>query len=75
MSNPWQTKESEERIKKFLKEYDALVAKHDVALMGAPQLIPSGERGFNLVGVVVPVDKRQGGVPSPLGETSDEVLK
>lgn len=73
--NPWETKESERRIKLFLKDYDALVAKHDVALMGAPQLIPSGERGFNLIGVVVPVDKRQGGVKSPLGENVDEVLK
>ncbi len=61
-----ETPESKERVEKFLIEYNALVAKYDVALMAAPQLVPSGERGFNLVGVNVPIDKRQGGVKSPI---------
>ena len=68
-----QSKEAKERISKFLKEYDALVLKHDVTLMAAPQLVPSGERGFNLVGIIVPIDKRQNGVPSPI--TKDEILR
>ena len=73
--NPWQTNEREERIKKFVKKYQALVAEFDVELMAAPQLAPSGERGFNLIGIVVPIDKRGGGVKSPLGETKDDILK
>ena len=70
-----QSTEAEYRIKQFLRDYEALVAKHDVALMGYPQLVPSGERGFNISAGVVPIDKRQGGVKSPLGETKSEVLK
>jgi len=68
-----QTKESKIRIEQFLEKYDGLVKKYDVALMAAPQLVPSGERGFNLIGIIVPVDKRQGGTPSPLSK--EEILK
>lgn len=75
MSNSWQSKASEDKIKKFLNEYQELVKKYDVELFAAPQLIPSGERGFNLSAVVVPVDKSQGGVKSPIGETVNDVLK
>lgn len=75
MSNSWQSKASEEKIKKFMREYEELVKKYDVQLMSAPQLIPSGERGFNLSAVIVPIDKAQGGVKSPIGETVEDILK
>lgn len=73
MSNSWENKESEARIEKFMKEYEALCNKHDVQLMAAPQLVPSGERGFNLVGVIVPIDRSRGGVKSPINK--EDILK
>jgi MoaA/NifB/PqqE/SkfB family radical SAM enzyme len=68
-----ETKESKIRKEQFLAEYNKLVKKYDVQLASAPQLVPSGERGFNLSAIIVPIDLRQGGVPSPLNK--DEVLK
>ena len=64
--------DSKYRIEKFTKEYDALCAKYDVKLFAAPQLAPSGERGFNIIGIVVPIDLRQGGVKAKITE---DVLK
>ena len=75
MSNAWENKASEDKIKKFLKEYQELVKKYDVELMSAPQLVPSGERGFNLSAVIIPIDKSKGGVKSPVGETVGDILK
>ena len=42
-------------------------------LFAAPQLAPSGERGFNIIGIVVPIDKARGGVKSPIGDTVGDV--
>lgn len=75
MANAWESKASEDKIKKFLKEYQELVKKYDVELMSAPQLVPSGERGFNLSAVIVPIDKAQGGIKSPVGETVADIVK
>lgn len=66
MSNPWNEKESEVRKEKFLKEYEELVKKHDVALMAFPQLVPSGQKGFNMAASLAALDKRNISVPSPI---------
>jgi len=71
----YENQASKEKIKKFVKEYEELVKKYDVELFAAPQLIPSGERGFNLSAIVVPLDKSQGGIKSPVGDTVADVLK
>jgi|GEM_PF-3022981 hypothetical protein len=69
----YEEEESKKKINKFLKEYQELVKKYDVELFAAPQLAPSGERGFNIIGIVVPIDKARGGVKSPIGDTVGDV--
>jgi hypothetical protein len=73
--NVWEKGSSKDKIEKFLKEYQELVKKYDVELMSAPQLVPSGERGFNLSAIIVPIDRAQQGVKSPMGETVGDILK
>lgn len=69
MSN---TNESAHRIESFMKEYGELCDKHNVELFAAPQFIPSGANGFTVGVMVVPIDRKERGVPSPL---NDEIIK
>lgn len=71
MSNAWSEKESEQRKKDFLKEYDKLVEKFGVALMAVPQYVPSGQNGFNTSAMLVPMDTKA--IKSPL--QAEEIIK
>jgi hypothetical protein len=64
-------KESEDRIAKFMKAYDENVKHYNVALMCYPQFVPSGQSGFNISAGMMPVDKLEHSVPSPI--TKDEL--
>ncbi len=72
MSTPWSQKESEDRGKKFLDDYKSLCKKYEFELMSMPQLVPSGQNGFNIAAVIIPIDKKEQGTPSPF---ADEILK
>jgi hypothetical protein len=72
MSNQWQAKESEGRKKNFLADYDKLVEKYEVALMAVPQFVPSGQQGFNISAMLIPIDRKESGVVSPM---NDEIIK
>lgn len=64
--NPFDKKESDTRKKQFLEAYDELVKKYQVELLAMPQYVPSGQHGFNTSIVMIPIDKKDRPVPSPL---------
>ncbi len=68
MSDPFQEKESKDRIMKFMKAYDELVAKYQVELMAYPMYVPSGQKGFNTTASMMPIDRKTQAVPSPLSD-------
>lgn len=65
--------DDEQRVKSFTDAYEKLCLQYQCRLMAAPQLAPSGERGFNLIGVLVPVDMKERGILSPLNK--EDILK
>jgi len=75
MSDPFKEKESKDRKDKFLKEYEQLVKRYDVALMPFPEFVPSGTTGFNISAVMAPFDKRSMNVPSPMQGDNGELAK
>lgn len=75
MSNPWNEKESQDRRDKFIASYDELVKKYDVEFMAFPQLVPSGQHGFNTSAVLVPMDKRRLPVASPMQDERGDLMK
>lgn len=74
MSNSWENKEAESRKKKFIDEYEELTKKHNIRLMAFPEFVPSGQHGFNVSAVLVPIDMKDRPVPSPLADDKGKVL-
>ena len=68
MSNDWKQKESQDRMVKFMKAYDSLVKEYEVEFMSFPQFVPSGQHGFNISSQLIPIDKKNRPVPSPMSD-------
>lgn len=61
-----QKQDVEERTKKFLDGYQALVAEHQIDFGQMPQYVPLGNGLFATVIFNQPTDKKYLSVPSPL---------
>ena len=73
--SPWSKKESNDRKDKFVKAYEEAVKKYDVALYAFPDLVPSGQNGFNVAARLIPMDKRKLNVPSPFQDDKGELAQ
>lgn len=72
---PEQQADVEARIKAFREDYMALVKTHDVDLVAYPHYSQKEDGSFATHVSVMPVNRKEFGIPSPIQPDADGIIK